>query len=63
MCINKKRFFVGTEIILLPEYDKEFKMFLNIAQGSISELDTQIELALMPEYINGNLFEELIDKG
>jgi len=25
---------------------KEFKQFLNIAQGSISELDTQIELAL-----------------
>ena len=42
--------------------NKEFRMFLNIAQGSISELDTQIELASILKYINGNLLEELIDK-
>ncbi len=42
--------------------NKEFKLFLNIAQGSISELDTQIELASILKYINGNLFEELMDK-
>jgi len=42
--------------------NKEFRMFLNIAQGSISELDTQIELASILKYINENLLEELIDK-
>ena len=42
--------------------NKEFKLFLSIAQGSISELDTQIELASILKYINGNLFEELMDK-
>ncbi len=31
---------------------KEFKQHLNIAQGSISELHTQIELALLLEYID-----------
>lgn len=32
--------------------NKEFRQFLNIAQGSISELDTQLELAHRLEYIN-----------
>ena len=32
--------------------NKEFMQFLNIAQGSISELDTQLELAYHLEYIN-----------
>ncbi len=40
---------------------KEFKMFLNIAQGSISELDTQIELASMLKYIDKNLYDKLIE--
>jgi len=31
---------------------KEFKQFLNIAQGSTSELDTQIELAHMLGYLD-----------
>ena len=31
--------------------NKEFKQFLNIAQGSLSELDTQVELAQMLGYI------------
>lgn len=38
---------------------KEFKQFLNIAQGSISELDTQIELALMLGYISTDQHEGL----
>lgn len=38
---------------------KEFKQFLNIAQGSISELDTQIELALMLGYIGADQHEGL----
>ena len=32
--------------------NKEFKQFLNIAQGSVSELDTQIELAGMLGYLD-----------
>ena len=40
---------------------KEFKQFLNIAQGSISELDTQIELSLMLNYIDENLYNNLMD--
>ena len=38
---------------------KEFKQFLNIAQGSISELDTQIELAHMLGYIEASRHAEL----
>ena len=40
---------------------KEFKQYLNIAQGSISELDTQIELASMLKYIDENLYNNLMD--
>ena len=39
---------------------KEFKQFLNIAQGSISELDTQIELALMLGYIEKDRYDKLM---
>jgi four helix bundle protein len=41
---------------------KKFKQFLNIAQGSISELDTQIELALMLNYIDKNAYTLLMEK-
>ena len=41
---------------------KEFKQFLNIAQGSISELDTQIELAHMLEYLGQKEYGQLIEK-
>lgn len=41
---------------------KEFKQFLNIAQGSSSELDTQIELALMLGFIDKEACRKLIDK-
>lgn len=41
---------------------KEFKQFLNIAQGSISELDTQLELALMLNYVDKKVYEDLMVK-
>ena len=41
---------------------KEFKQLLNIAQGSISELDTQIELAFRLEYIDEKTYSDLIEK-
>lgn len=42
--------------------NKEFLQFLNIAQGSISELDTQIELSLMLNYFNKNVYTDLMEK-
>ena len=42
--------------------NREFQQFLNIAQGSISELDTQIELALMLEYIISKEYDDLMEK-
>jgi len=41
---------------------KEFKQFLNIIQGSISELDTQIELSLMLHYINKEEYMDITEK-
>ena len=41
---------------------KEFGQYLNIAQGSISELDTQIELALMLNFIENNVYKDLMDR-
>lgn len=41
---------------------KEFSQFLNIAQGSISELDTQIELALMLNYVDKDNYDDLAQK-
>lgn len=41
---------------------KEFGQFLNIAQGSISELDTQIELSMMLNYIDKDISESLVEK-
>jgi four helix bundle protein len=40
----------------------EFKQFLNIAQGSQSELDTQIELAHMLGYMASERHRELMSK-
>lgn len=37
----------------------EFKNFLSIAQGSLSELDTQLELAKELEYISSSKLEEI----
>jgi four helix bundle protein len=41
---------------------KEFRQFLNIAQGSISELDTQIELSKILGYITEQTYAELTQK-
>ena len=38
---------------------KEFLQFINIAQGSASELDTQIELAKELQFINQQNYEEI----
>jgi four helix bundle protein len=42
--------------------NKEFKQFLNIAQGSLSELDTQVELAHMLGYMSSEKHSELMLK-
>jgi len=42
--------------------NKEFRQFLNIAQGSISELDTQLEIACRLGYINDQNYSNLISK-
>jgi four helix bundle protein len=39
---------------------KEFLQFLNIAQGSASELDTQIELAQMLEFVDQQTYQEMM---
>ena len=41
---------------------KEYKQFLNIAQGSVSELDTQIELTITLNYIDENVYKGLMTK-
>ncbi len=41
---------------------KEFLQFINIAQGSISELDTQIELSKELGFINQEDYETLLSK-
>ena len=40
----------------------EFKRFLNIAQGSLSELDTQVELAHMLGYVASERHSDLMLK-
>jgi four helix bundle protein len=41
---------------------KEFSNYLHIAQGSLSELDTQIELARRLSYVNNKTWENLDDR-
>ena len=41
---------------------KEFSQYLNIAQGSISEIDTQIELSFILNYIDKILYNDLTEK-
>ena len=41
---------------------KEFVNFLHIAQGSLSELDTQLELAKRLEYIDDVTWKRINDK-
>ena len=42
--------------------ERSFQQFLNIAQGSISELDTQIELSSMLSYIDTKIYDDLMEK-
>lgn len=41
---------------------REFKQYLNIEQGSITELHTQIEFALVLNYIDTDLYNGLMEK-
>jgi four helix bundle protein len=41
---------------------KEFSNYLHIAQGSLSELDTQFELARRLSYVNNKTWENLDDR-
>ncbi len=41
---------------------KEFSYFLSVAQGSISELDTQVELAKMLGYIDHEVCSDVMDQ-
>lgn len=41
---------------------KEFLQFINIAQGSVSELDTQLELATMVGYLDAECRDDLTEK-
>ena len=41
---------------------KEFGNFLSMAQGSLSELDTQVELAISLSYLNRNELDSLEDR-
>jgi four helix bundle protein len=38
---------------------KEFKNFLSMAQGSLSELDTQVELSLLLGYLHNEDLKEI----
>lgn len=38
---------------------KEFANFLHVSQGSLSELDTQLEIALRLKYIAADLYDKL----
>lgn len=42
--------------------NREFLQFINIAQGSASELDTQLELAAMVGYLDHEIRDNLTDK-
>ena len=41
---------------------KEFSQYLNIAQGSISEIDTQIELSFILNFIEKDVYNDLMDE-
>ncbi len=42
--------------------DKEKLLFFNIAQGSLSELDTQVEIAYELNYLKKIIYDDLIDE-
>jgi four helix bundle protein len=41
---------------------KEFKNFLSMAQGSLSELDTQLELSVLLSYLNQENLKEITEE-
>jgi four helix bundle protein len=41
---------------------REFKNFLSIARGSLSELDTQLELCLLLNYVNDDHLKGILDQ-
>ena len=41
---------------------KEFKNFLSMAQGSLSELDTQLELSVLLSYLNKESLKEITEE-
>ena len=41
---------------------KEFSQYLNIAQGSISEIDKQIELSFILNFIEKDVYNDLMDE-
>ena len=41
---------------------KEFRQFINIAQGSLSELDTQLDLSNMLGYLESDTHEKLMSE-
>ena len=41
---------------------REFKNFLSMAQGSLSELDTQLELAVLLRYVSTGDLQEIGDQ-
>ena len=41
---------------------KEFKNFLGIAQGSLSELDTQLDLCVLLEFLEAKVLGEVEEK-
>ena len=43
------------------EHTKEFRNFLSVAQGSISELETEVEIATRLGYLTAEQFRRLMD--
>jgi len=41
---------------------REFRNFLSVAQGSLSELDTQLDLSILLEYVRAEDLRELWDE-
>ena len=41
---------------------REFKNFLSIAQGSLSELDTQLEIAVILDYLTSEQYAKISEK-
>ena len=55
----RREYFTGPEGAA-RQGKREFKNFLSMAQGSLSELDTQLELSVLLEYLSKENIEELV---